>query len=63
LLRYVLELQGSKRVALGTDYPFPLGDLQIGKFIEDMDISGKIKEDIFCNSTLEWLAINKEQFI
>jgi aminocarboxymuconate-semialdehyde decarboxylase len=63
LLRYVLDMQGSKRVALGTDYPFPLGDLTIGKFIEDMDISDSVKEDIFCNATLEWLNINKKQLL
>lgn len=62
LLRYVLEMQGSSKVALGTDYPFPLGDLEIGKFIEDMDISTQVKEDIFCNATLAWLALDKKQF-
>lgn len=62
LLRYVLDMQGSKRVALGTDYPFPLGDLTIGKFIEDMEISASEKEDIFCNATLEWLSLDKKKF-
>jgi aminocarboxymuconate-semialdehyde decarboxylase len=63
LLRYVVEMQGSKRVALGTDYPFPLGDLSIGKFIEDMDFSDEVKEDIFCNAALEWLNIPKEKLL
>ena len=63
LLRYVVEMQGSKRVALGSDYPFPLGDLTIGKFIEDMDFSDEVKEDIFCNATLEWLNISKKKLL
>lgn len=63
LLRYVLEMQGSNRVAMGTDYPFPLGDPTIGKFIEDMDISDPMKEDIFANATLEWLNIDKQQLL
>ena len=63
LLRYVVEMQGSKRVALGTDYPFPLGDLSIGKFIEDMDFSDEVKEDIFCNAALEWLNIPKKKLL
>jgi aminocarboxymuconate-semialdehyde decarboxylase len=63
LLRYVVEMQGSKRVALGSDYPFPLGDLTIGKFIEDMDFSDEEKEDIFCNATLEWLNIPKKKLL
>lgn len=63
LLKYILNVQGSKRVSLGTDYPFPLGDLEIGKFIEDSDLSSEVVEDIFCNSILEWLDIDKERFL
>ncbi len=63
MLEYVLKLQGSKKITLGTDYPFPLGDLEVGKFIEDMDIDNGIKEDIFCNGPLEWLGVSKERFV
>jgi aminocarboxymuconate-semialdehyde decarboxylase len=63
MLEYVLKLQGSKRITLGSDYPFPLGDLEIGKFIEDMDLDTSIKEDIFCNAPLEWLGVSKEKFL
>lgn len=63
MLEYVLKLQGSKRVTLGSDYPFPLGDLEIGKFIEDGGFAPEVVEDIFCNSTLEWLKLKKEDFI
>lgn len=63
MLEYVLKLQGSKRITLGSDYPFPLGDLEIGKFIEDMDLSNSVKEDIFCNAPLEWLGLPKEKFL
>ena len=63
LFRYVLDMQGSKRVALGSDYPFPLGDLTIGKFIEDMDISEAVKEDVFSNAACEWLSIDKQEYL
>lgn len=62
-LEYILKMQGSKRVCLGSDYPFPLGDLEIGKFIEDSALSQQTKEDIFCNSTLEWLQLDKKLFL
>jgi aminocarboxymuconate-semialdehyde decarboxylase len=55
-------MQGSKRVCLGSDYPFPLGDLEIGKFIEESDLSPQEIEDIFSNSTLEWLKLDKKAF-
>jgi aminocarboxymuconate-semialdehyde decarboxylase len=63
LFKYVLDLQGSKRVTLGTDYPFPLGDLEVGKFIEDMGLDKTIVDDIFCHSTLEWLGMEKSYFM
>jgi aminocarboxymuconate-semialdehyde decarboxylase len=63
MLEYVLKLQGSMRITLGSDYPFPLGDLEIGKFIEDMNLDDSIKEDIFANAPLEWLGLSKENFL
>ena len=61
-LEYILKLQGSKRVTLGSDYPFPLGDLEIGAFIEKMGLPENVVEDIFCNATLEWLNLDKVIF-
>ncbi len=63
MLKYILNAQGSMRVCLGSDYPFPLGDLEIGKFITDSDLSQQTKEDIFANSTLEWLNLDKNDYI
>jgi aminocarboxymuconate-semialdehyde decarboxylase len=63
MLEYVLKLVGSKKITLGTDYPFPLGDLEVGKFISDMDLPKKTKEDIFCNAVLEWLDMDKKELI
>jgi aminocarboxymuconate-semialdehyde decarboxylase len=63
MLEYVIKLQGSTRITLGSDYPFPLGDLEIGKFIEDMALDESVKEDIFCNAPLEWLGVTKERFL
>jgi len=62
LLEYVLKLQGSMRVTLGSDYPFPLGDLEIGSFIDTMNLDTKQKEDIFHNAALAWLNLQKERF-
>jgi aminocarboxymuconate-semialdehyde decarboxylase len=63
LLEYVLKTAGPDRVTLGSDYPFPLGDLEIGAFIEQMNLPPEIVEDIFCNNTLEWLNLDKEKFL
>ncbi len=63
LLEYILKMQGSKRVTLGSDYPFPLGDLEIGAYIEGMGLPDQTVEDIFCNATLEWLNMSKEELL
>ncbi|MCG8574205.1 MAG: amidohydrolase [Flavobacteriales bacterium] len=63
MLKYILKVQGSEKVCLGTDYPFPLGDLEIGKFIEESDLPKSDIENIFCNSILSWLDLPKERFL
>ncbi|MFM8485705.1 MAG: amidohydrolase family protein, partial [Bacteroidota bacterium] len=55
LLRYILEVVGDDRVCLGTDYPFPLGDLEIGAFIEQMELPAETVERIFYKNTIAWL--------
>ncbi len=62
LLRYILAKQGSRRVSLGTDYPFPLGDLEIGSFISGMNLDEETVKDIFHRSALEWLGMSPADF-
>ena len=62
-LEFILKKMGSNRVCLGSDYPFPLGDLEIGKFIEEMNLPRETVQDIFCNSSLEWLGLNAKDFV
>ena len=59
LLRYILDVAGADKVCLGTDYPFPLGDLEIGTFIEQMQLPEPTLEKIFYRNTLEWLYGSK----
>lgn len=63
LLKYLLKMQGSSKICFGTDYPFPLGDLEIGKFIEESDLSPAVQADLFANATLDWLKLDKSQFL
>ena len=62
VLELLVKLIGSKRVALGSDYPFPLGDLELGKFVEETDLNAESREDIYHRSALEWLGLSKENF-
>ncbi|MEM1008696.1 MAG: amidohydrolase family protein, partial [Myxococcota bacterium] len=57
-LRYTLQLIDSRRIAHGTDYPFPLGDLEHGRYIQQMDdLLDAQKQDIFAHAACEFLGI------
>lgn len=62
MLRYLLELIGPEKIALGTDYPFPLGENEPGKLIESLALSSKIQERLLSGTALEWLGKKKSDF-
>jgi aminocarboxymuconate-semialdehyde decarboxylase len=62
MLQYMIDLFGSNRIALGSDYPFPLGEHHPGKMIEDMALERKIRNDILADSSLEWLDLRRKDF-
>lgn len=61
-LDYVVNLIGANRIALGTDYPFPLGELEPGKLIHSMPYDNKLKEQLLSGTALEWLGKSKNDF-
>ncbi len=61
-LDYLIKLVGADQVALGTDYPFPLGELEPGKLIESMPYDDSIKEMLFNGAALNWLNLDKGKF-
>jgi len=62
VLDYVVKLMGADRIALGTDYPFPLGELEPGQLIRSMSYDDKLKEQLLSGSALTWLNLAKENF-
>ena len=62
-LDYLLNLMGPNQLALGTDYPFPLGELEPGKLIDSMPYEDNIKERLLNGTALEWLSMKKEFFL
>jgi aminocarboxymuconate-semialdehyde decarboxylase len=62
LLRYILELMPAEKISLGTDYPFPLGDLKVGEFIRDMRLTAETQEQIFWKSAVSWLGMKHSDF-
>ncbi len=63
ILDYLVDLMGADRIALGSDYPFPLGELEPGKLIEQMPYSDRTKELLLSGTALDWMGKAKSDFI
>jgi aminocarboxymuconate-semialdehyde decarboxylase len=62
MLRYTMELLGDDKIALGSDYPFPLGEAIPGTLIESMSLPAASRAKLLHGTALEWLGLTKEQF-
>ena len=63
-LRYLVKLIGAERIALGSDYPFPLGEAVPGTLIESIaDFDAKTKERLLGGTALEFLALARDRFL
>jgi len=59
-LRFLLKLVGPERVALGTDYPFPLGEASPGELIESMrDLDPATRDRLLAGSAREFLGLDR----
>ena len=55
-LRFIVNVFGEDRVALGTDYPFSLGEAVPGRLIESMNgLTETTRRRLFSENALEWL--------
>jgi aminocarboxymuconate-semialdehyde decarboxylase len=62
-LDYLIKLVGADQVALGSDYPFPLGEAEPGKMIDSCGYDDSIKEMLFNGAALNWLNLEKSLFL
>ena len=62
MLDYLVKLAGADKVALGTDYPFPLCELEPGKLIESMPFAEATKAKLLHGAALEWLNLERRMF-
>jgi aminocarboxymuconate-semialdehyde decarboxylase len=58
-VRLLVKLFGVERVALGSDYPFPLGEAVSGELIESMqELSAAEKQRVFSGTAQEFLRLD-----
>jgi aminocarboxymuconate-semialdehyde decarboxylase len=64
VLRLLLRQAGPERVAVGTDYPFVLGEEEPGRLIESLDdLPAAAKERLLGGTALEFLGVEKGRFV
>jgi aminocarboxymuconate-semialdehyde decarboxylase len=57
-LHLLIKLFGARRVALGSDYPFPLGEFHPGALIESLDgLSSEVKSHLLSGTAQEFLGL------
>lgn len=68
MLRYLVQLAGEDKVALGTDYPYPLGEWlgewQPGRLIRSIpEFSSDVQRKLLGMNALQWLNLPAERFL
>ncbi|MDM7921089.1 MAG: amidohydrolase family protein [Pyrinomonadaceae bacterium] len=59
MLEYLISIAGADHVALGSDYPFPLGEAKPGEMIESMGLDESTKELLLRGAALRWLGADE----
>ncbi|MEC9372188.1 MAG: amidohydrolase family protein [Planctomycetota bacterium] len=63
MLHQLLRLFGDEKIALGSDYPFPLGELEPGALIESAaDLSPDVRARLLGVNALDFLALDAKNF-
>jgi aminocarboxymuconate-semialdehyde decarboxylase len=63
MLAYLVKLVGAEKVALGTDYPFPLGEEIAGSLIDELSFDAETKAKLLHQSALDWLNLEKNDYL
>ncbi len=63
MLRYMIKQMGAESIALGSDYPFPLGEHVPGSMIEAMALEPEVTERLLSGTALEWLGLDGNRFL
>ena len=61
-MNFLIQTMGAERIAMGSDYPFPLGEHHPGKLIGGMDLSDATKQRLLAGTALEWLGLDESEF-
>jgi aminocarboxymuconate-semialdehyde decarboxylase len=56
-LKLLVDTMGSQQVMLGSDMPFPLGELQVGNLVQSSDLSTHARQQIFSGNAQQFFSL------
>lgn len=56
--QFLMDKVGEDKICLGSDYPFPLGELKPGELIESLKVANEIQEKLLYKNALDWLGMS-----
>ena len=62
VLRYMIDLFGADCIALGSDYPFPLGEEIPGEMIKNMKLDKNVVSALYADTALKWLNLTRQDY-
>ena len=62
VLKYMIDLFGADCIALGSDYPFPLGEEMPGEMIRNMKLDKNIVSALYADTALKWLNLTRQDY-
>eukprot|EP00128_Syssomonas_multiformis_P010458 Colp12_sorted_trinity150504_noHs@9024 len=61
-LEFLIKIMGKDKIILGSDYPFPLGELEPGKLIAESKLDDETKAKLLSENAAEFLGIDLKKF-
>lgn len=58
-MQYLVDTMGEDYICLGSDYPFPLGELAPGKLIQEMPWTSELKAKLLYDNAVKWLRLDR----
>lgn len=62
VLQYMIDLFGADCIALGSDYPFPLGEENPGEMIKNMKLEKNVVSALYADTALKWLNLKRQDY-
>jgi aminocarboxymuconate-semialdehyde decarboxylase len=55
--RLLIDVMGEDRVLLGSDYPYPLGEQEVGKLVTHAGLLPDVQQKILSRNTMEFFGL------